>query len=120
MRKFIIERGLPTIGSAARQALREGVQKSYATLKEPSLDIQWVESYVPSDKTFCVYLARDEAIIQGARQAQRLPGEQDHRNSPDDRPRRPLPNGINPSPRESGGARAESEVTAPRYPLTRA
>src|ERR1700746_749895 len=63
MRKFIIERELPAIGSAERQALREAAQKSNATLKELGPDIQWVESYVAADKTFCVYLARDEAII---------------------------------------------------------
>ena len=27
-------------------------------------DIQWVESYVVADKTFCVYLAKDEDIIR--------------------------------------------------------
>jgi hypothetical protein len=27
-------------------------------------DIQWVESYVAADKTFCVYLAKDEEIIK--------------------------------------------------------
>ena len=27
-------------------------------------DIQWVESYVADNKTFCVYLAKDEAIIR--------------------------------------------------------
>jgi hypothetical protein len=32
-------------------------------LKELGPDIQWVESYVAADKTFCVYLANDEAII---------------------------------------------------------
>ena len=64
MRKFIIERELPAIGSAERQALREAAQKSNATLKELGSDIQWVESYVANDKTFCVYLARDEAIIR--------------------------------------------------------
>ena len=64
MRKFIIERELPAIGSAERQALREAAQKSNATLKELGPDIQWVESYVASDKTFCVYLARDEEIIR--------------------------------------------------------
>jgi cell division inhibitor SulA len=63
MRKFIIERELPAIGSAERQALREAAQKSNATLKELGPDIQWVESYVANDKTFCVYLAKDEAII---------------------------------------------------------
>jgi hypothetical protein len=64
MRKFIIERELPAIGSAERQALREAAQKSNAVLKELGPDIQWVESYVAGDKTFCVYLANDEAIIQ--------------------------------------------------------
>ena len=63
MRKFIIERELPAIGSAERQALREAAQKSNATLRELGPDIQWVESYVANDKTFCVYLAKDEAII---------------------------------------------------------
>jgi hypothetical protein len=52
MRKFIIERELPAIGSAERQALREAAQKSNATLKELGSDIQWVESYVANDKTF--------------------------------------------------------------------
>ena len=63
MRKFIIERELPAIGSAERQALRDAAQKSNATLKELGPDIQWVESYVAADKTFCVYLAKDESII---------------------------------------------------------
>ena len=64
MRKFIIERELPAIGSAERQALREAAQKSNAVLKQLGPDIQWVESYVAADKTFCVYLAQDEAIIR--------------------------------------------------------
>ena len=64
MRKFIIERELTAIGSAERQALREAAQKSNAVLKQLGPDIQWVESYVAADKTFCVYLAQDEAIIR--------------------------------------------------------
>ena len=27
-------------------------------------DVQWVESYVAADKTFCVYLAKDEDVIR--------------------------------------------------------
>jgi hypothetical protein len=27
-------------------------------------DIQWLESFVAADKTFCVYLAKDEATIR--------------------------------------------------------
>jgi cell division inhibitor SulA len=64
MKKYIIERDLPAIGSAERQALREAAQKSNAVLKELGPDIQWVESYVAGDKTFCVYLAQNEEIIR--------------------------------------------------------
>jgi Nickel responsive protein SCO4226-like len=63
MRKFIIERELPAIGSAERQALREAGQKSNTALRELGPDIQWVDSYVAADKTFCVYLAKNEALI---------------------------------------------------------
>jgi hypothetical protein len=27
-------------------------------------DIQWIESYVADEKTFCVYLAKDESTIR--------------------------------------------------------
>lgn len=64
MRKFIIERDIPQIGSAEREALRGAAQKSNSVLAELAPDIQWVESYVAADKTFCVYLAKDEAIIR--------------------------------------------------------
>jgi hypothetical protein len=33
-------------------------------LRQLSPDIQWLESYVAENKTFCVYLAKDEAIIR--------------------------------------------------------
>ena len=33
-------------------------------LRQLGPDIQWVESYVANNKTFCVYLAKDEAIIR--------------------------------------------------------
>jgi hypothetical protein len=63
MRRFIIEREIPAIGSADREALRAAAKKSNGVLAELGPDIQWIESYVAGDKTFCVYLAKDEAII---------------------------------------------------------
>jgi hypothetical protein len=33
-------------------------------LRQLGPDIQWVDSYVAADKTFCVYLAKDEDIIK--------------------------------------------------------
>ena len=64
MRKYIIERDLPSIGSAERETLKEAAAKSNETLEGLGCRIQWVESYVADDKTFCVYLASDEDIIR--------------------------------------------------------
>lgn len=63
MRKFIIERSIPAVGSLEREQLRQAAGRSNAALKQLGTDIQWIESFVAADKTFCVYLAQDEAII---------------------------------------------------------
>lgn len=63
LRRFVIERDIPEIGSSKREQLRAAAAKSNSVLKELGPDIQWVESYVAANKTFCVYLARDEEII---------------------------------------------------------
>jgi hypothetical protein len=64
LRKFIIERDIPKVGTLAREQLRAAAGKSNEALRQLGPDIQWVESYVAADKTFCVYLAKDEAIIR--------------------------------------------------------
>jgi hypothetical protein len=64
MRRYVIERDIPAIGSADREALRAGSQKSNEVLAKLGPDIQWVQSFVTGDKIFCVYLAKDEAIIR--------------------------------------------------------
>jgi hypothetical protein len=64
LRKFIIERDIPAVGSLEREQLRGAAAKSNEVLKALGPDIQWQESYVAADKTFCVYLAADEAIIR--------------------------------------------------------
>jgi enamine deaminase RidA (YjgF/YER057c/UK114 family) len=63
MRKFIIERELPKIGSAEREQLRDAAEKSNEVLAQLAPDVQWVESYVADDKTFCVYMAKNEDVI---------------------------------------------------------
>ncbi len=65
LRKFIIEREIiPKIGSADREQLRGAAAKSNGVLRELGPDIQWLESYVADDKTFCVYLASNEGMIR--------------------------------------------------------
>jgi hypothetical protein len=63
MRRFVIERDLPAIGSADREALRAASQKSNSVLAQLAPKIQWEHSYVAGDKTFCVYLAENEEVI---------------------------------------------------------
>lgn len=63
LRRFIIERDIPEVGSFECDQLRGAAAKSNEVLEELGADIQWVESYVADNKTFCVYLAKDEAII---------------------------------------------------------
>ncbi|MFN4024074.1 MAG: DUF4242 domain-containing protein [Hyphomonas sp.] len=63
LKKFIIERDIPEVGSFEREQLRGAAKQSNGVLKQLGPDIQWLESFVAGDKTFCVYLAADEALI---------------------------------------------------------
>lgn len=63
MRKYMIEREIPKVGTLEREQLREAAAKSNQVLRQLGPDIQWLESFVAADKTFCVYLAKDEALI---------------------------------------------------------
>ena len=64
LRKFIIEREIPRVGTFERKQLREAAEKSNQVLRQLGPDIQWLESYVADNKTFCVYLAKDEGLIR--------------------------------------------------------
>lgn len=63
MRRFIIERTLPGIGAADDGQLCAAARTSNRALSELGVGIQWIESFVASDKTFCVYLTADEQLI---------------------------------------------------------
>ena len=63
MKKYMIEREIPKVGTLECGQLRDAAAKSNDALRQLGPDIQWLESFVADDKTFCVYLAKDEAII---------------------------------------------------------
>lgn len=63
MKKFLIERDIPDVGSLDREQLRDAAKKSNEVLKELGPDIQWVQSFVAAEKLFCLYLAKDEDLI---------------------------------------------------------
>lgn len=64
LRRFVIERDIPKVGTFEREQLRSAAAKSNEVLKQLGPDIQWIESFVADNKTFCVYLAKNEAIIR--------------------------------------------------------
>ena len=64
MKKYIIEREIAKVGSLNAEQLRGAAAKSNEALCKLGSDVQWLESYVADDKTFCVYLAKDEEIIR--------------------------------------------------------
>ncbi|HET7085828.1 MAG TPA: DUF4242 domain-containing protein [Rhizomicrobium sp.] len=63
LKKFLIERDIPQVGSLSAPQLKEAAATSNAALAQLAPKVQWVQSYVTKDKTFCVYLAEDEAAI---------------------------------------------------------
>ncbi len=63
MKKYMIEREIPKIGSLEREQLQQGAAKSNLVLRQLGPDIQWLESFVTANKMYCMYLAKDEALI---------------------------------------------------------
>ena len=78
MPRYVIERDIPEIGLADREALREAAEKSNSVLsamKGEQKNIQWEHSYVAGDKTFCIYIAENEALIQEHAQRSGFPAK---------------------------------------------
>jgi len=63
LKRYVIEREIPNIGSASEQDLSQAATTSNSALAKLAPRVQWEHSYVAANKTFCVYLAEDEAAI---------------------------------------------------------
>ena len=75
MKKYVIERTMPGVGSLTRDALYAASTKSNTTLDELGPDIQWVQSFVTSDKIYCVYLAENEQLVREHARRTGLPAD---------------------------------------------
>ena len=64
MKKYVIEREIPKVDKLNVEELRGAAAKSNAALAQLAPNIQWVQSYVVDNKTFCIYLAKDEDVIR--------------------------------------------------------
>jgi hypothetical protein len=64
MKKYVIERDIPGVDALTVEQLKGAAAASNAALAQLAPKVQWVESFVVKDKTFCLYLAEDEAVIR--------------------------------------------------------
>lgn len=61
---FVIERDIPGAGKLSQPELVELSRKSCAVLDALGPSIQWLHSYVTSDRIYCIYSAPDAALIR--------------------------------------------------------
>jgi hypothetical protein len=64
MPRYVIERELPGAGNLSQQELQAISQKSCGVLDDLGPRIQWVESFVTTDKIYCIYQAPNKEIIR--------------------------------------------------------
>ena len=64
MPKYVIEREIPEAGKLTSEELKAISQTSCDVLREMGTEIQWLQSYVTDDKSYCVYIAPNEEIIR--------------------------------------------------------
>jgi hypothetical protein len=63
MKRYMIEREIPGVGSLNDGELAAAAAQSNAALETLNGSAEWVQSFVTKDKTFCIYLAEDEDAI---------------------------------------------------------
>lgn len=64
MPKFVIEREIPGAGKLSSEQLKAISQTSCGVLSKMGTQIQWVHSYVTSDKIYCIYNAPNEEMVR--------------------------------------------------------
>jgi len=64
LKTFLIERDIPGAGQFTPADLKGISQKSCTVIKELGPGIVWLQSYVTSNKIFCVYQAENETLLK--------------------------------------------------------
>ena len=64
LKRYVIERDIPKVGAFTPPQLKGAAETSNAALSKLAPKVQWEQSYVTGDKTFCVYLAEGEDAIR--------------------------------------------------------
>lgn len=63
MKKYMIEREIPSVGAMSVAELCGAAKTSNDALSQLTPKVQWQHSYVTGNKTFCIYLAESEDAI---------------------------------------------------------
>ncbi len=73
MPKFVIEREIPGAGNLTSDQLKGISQTSCGVLSNMGPQIQWVHSYVTTDKIYCIYNAPNEEMVREHAKQGRFP-----------------------------------------------
>lgn len=64
MKRFVIERHIPGVGSLGVQELGSLAAASNAAVRQLKGQVQWVHSHIAADNTFCIYLGDSEDAVR--------------------------------------------------------
>lgn len=64
MKTYVIERDIPGVHTLNAEQAKGAAATSNAALAQLGPQVQWVQSFVTNDKTFCVYRAENEEVIR--------------------------------------------------------
>ena len=60
MKRYVIERDVPGVGSVKGAELKGAAARSNEALAQLAGKVQWAQSFVADNKTFCIYIAESE------------------------------------------------------------
>ena len=64
MKRYVIERNLPGVGSLSPAQLKDAAATSNGALAKLNGKVQWEQSFVVADKTYCIYIAENEDAVR--------------------------------------------------------
>ena len=64
MKKFVVERNLPGAGNLSPKELQAIAQTSCEVINQIGNSYHWIESFITTDKIYCVHIAENEEVIR--------------------------------------------------------
>ena len=64
IKRYLIERHIPGVGSLSGVQLKDLAATSNGAVAKLSGKVQWVQSFIAADRTFCIYLAESELLVR--------------------------------------------------------